>query len=385
MGKTHKNFRLLPRVSDTVTGGRQHVPPPGSSPGTLLVPEGSSPTVSTWYHFDEEHRAEGELALDIDLQSFVEERRKEFEGVFWIDVRGLEQVEWLKTIAGTFSLHPLAVEDIVHLPQRPMTAFYPDYVQFIARMVTPNEETGGYVFEQISLFWGDNFVLTFQETHDDVFDPVRRRLKLKGLVRKRGADYLAYALIDTIMDHHFLPLEQLGEKVEDLENEVFFHSKADHAKEIYAVRREFLMLRRSVWPQREALAAILRNDGDRISEQTIYHFRDCYDHSVQLLDSIELYREMAAGLLDIYLSSLSHRMNDVMKLLTVISTVFIPLSFLAGVYGMNFDHFPEIHYKYGYHLFWLVCFLVSAGLMFVFYRMGWLTRDTSWHPDDHES
>jgi magnesium transporter len=251
-------------------------------------------------------------------------------------------------------------------------------------MVVLKEEGEGFWLEQVSLVLGQYYLLTVQEEPTrDTFEPVRDRIRNnRGTIRQRGVDYLAYALWDTIIDGYFLALEAYGERLEALENEVAIRPTKQTLTKIYQIRRELLALRRAIWPQRDAINTIIRDECSLVSKDVRIYLRDCYDHAVQIIDVIETYRELASGLMDVYLSAVGNRMNEVMKLLTVISTIFIPLTFLAGIYGMNFNtdispfNMPELNWYWGYPLFWVVTIAIAFGLSFFFWRRGWFS-DTS--------
>lgn len=294
--------------------------------------------------------------------------------VLWLNVDGLGDAETIAEIGRLFDLHPLALEDVLNVHQRPKDESYGTYHFVVAQMVMAND---GLESEQISLFFGTHFVLTFQQRAGDCFDPVRERIrKSQGRVRGNGADYLAYALLDAIVDAYFPVLEELGERMEALEDRVVAEPERRVIGEIHAAKRDLLTLRRAVWPLRDALNSLLR-DTSLLSEETRLYLRDGYDHAVRILDVVETDREIASGLLDVYLSSVSNRMNEVMKVLTIIATVFIPLSFIAGVYGMNFNpdvspwNMPELNWRYGYPFAVGAMAAVGIGLLVYCWRKGW--------------
>ncbi|MCU0533848.1 MAG: magnesium/cobalt transporter CorA [Hydrococcus sp. Prado102] len=306
------------------------------------------------------------------------------ESVSWVDVSGLGSQEVLQQLGKIFQLHPLVLEDIINVPQRPKVEDYEDRLLIITQMVVLKEEGEGFWLEQVSLVLGQYYLLTVQEEPTrDTFEPVRDRIRNnRGTIRQRGVDYLAYALWDTIIDGYFLALEAYGERLEALENEVAIRPTKQTLTKIYQIRRELLALRRAIWPQRDAINTIIRDECSLVSKDVRIYLRDCYDHAVQIIDVIETYRELASGLMDVYLSAVGNRMNEVMKLLTVISTIFIPLTFLAGIYGMNFNtdispfNMPELNWYWGYPLFWVVTIAIAFGLSFFFWRRGWFS-DTS--------
>ena len=314
--------------------------------------------------------------------------------VRWLNVDGLGDIETVRRIGVAFGLHPLALEDIVNVHQRPKVEAYDGHLFIITRMpvnaqilndqpgatATGNAPPAGRLeTEQVALCLGPDFVVTFQERPGDAFEPVRQRLRhARGQLRARGADYLAYTLIDAAIDAFFPLLEFYGERVEELESEVVERPEAGQIARIHDLKRDLLTARRAVWPQRELLNALVRDESAFVSAQTRIYLRDCYDHTIQLIDMIETDREIASGLIDIHLSSVSNRMNEVMKVLTIIASVFIPLTFIAGIYGMNFDrdaspwNMPELGWRYGYPTTMLAMILVAAGLIAWFWRKGWI-------------
>jgi magnesium transporter len=328
--------------------------------------------------YDEERVVERRVA-SLDEALAVRDR---FEGtaVLWLDVVGLHDVALLQEIGARFGLHPLALEDVLNTGQRPKAEDYEDHHFVVMRLFHVLEEASGVLEgEQISIFLGERFVLTFQEIHGDVFEPVRDRIRHgKGRIRSMGGDYLTYALLDSLVDHFFPVLEHLGDRIEDLEDEAMFEPGRSTVESIHELKKELLALRRAAWPQRDVLAVLERFESEWISRETRIFLRDCYDHAVQIMDMIETYRDLVSGLLDIYLSSVSNRRNEVMKVLTVMASIFIPVTFLAGVYGMNFDpdsapwSMPELGWAWGYPVFWVVSAATAGGLLWFFKRKGWL-------------
>lgn len=295
--------------------------------------------------------------------------------VVWVDVTGLADPKLIGDIGATFGLHPLALEDVANTHQRPKVEAYENNVFIVARMLQP---TGPVDTEQVSMFLGDGFLVTFQERSGDCFDAVRERLKKgSGKIRTRGADYLCYALIDAIVDFYFPALERSGDTLEVLEDHVIRKPTREHVRELHEIKRELLMLRRAIWPHREMISALVRDHTPMIEDSTRIYLRDCYDHTIQLMDIVETYREIASGLVDVYMSSVSVKLNEAMKVLTIIATIFIPLSFIASLYGMNFDtsspwNMPELHWRYGYPAVLAVMFICAALLLWYFWRKGWM-------------
>jgi len=293
--------------------------------------------------------------------------------VTWVNVNGLHDVEIIEKLGKSFDLHPLVLEDIVHTGQRAKVDDYENYEFIVLRMLSYNEEMGQIGDEQVSFILGPTWLLSFQEHEGDVFDYVRRRLRSrKGRIRKAGADYLAYALLDAVVDHYFVVLEKLGDRVESVGEEVAENPRPDDLEEIRHLKRELLFLRKSVWPLREVLNSLQRGESPLFEEHTLVYLRDVYDHAVQVIDTVENFRDMTGGILDVYHSSLSNRMNEVMKVLTIIATIFIPLSFVAGLYGMNFLHMPELKWRYGYPVALGLMAAVAGGMLFYFRRKKWL-------------
>ncbi|MFH1692124.1 MAG: magnesium/cobalt transporter CorA [Candidatus Omnitrophota bacterium] len=292
--------------------------------------------------------------------------------VTWINLDGLNNLASLEKLGEKFGIHPLVLEDILTTDQRPKMEDYDSYIYFVLKMLDYNNATGEVDVEQVSFVLGKNFVISFQEREGDVFNAVRDRIRnAKGRVRKEGADYLAYALIDAIVDNYFLILEKLGEKIEDLEEDLIKDTTQAALRAIHGLKREMIYLRKSVWPLREAIGNLQRSGSSLIKKSSGIYLRDVYDHTIQIIDTIETMRDMVSGMLDIYLSNMSNRMNEVMKVLTVIATIFIPLTFITGVYGMNFKHMPELDSQYGYFMVWGLMMGV-AGLMFYYFkRKNW--------------
>ena len=279
-----------------------------------------------------------------------------------------------KQLGERFGLHPLVVEDILNTDQRPKLEDYGEYLFVVLKSLYHSKiESDEPEIEQISLVLGPNYVLSFQERAGDEFEPVRERIRSdKGRVRKMGADYLAYSLIDLIVDTYFIVLEKLGERMEILEEELVLNPTTETLQAIHQLKREMVFLRKSTWPLREVIGALERGESPLIQDSTSIYLRDVYDHTIQVIDAVETYRDILSGMLDIYLSSISNRMNEVMKVLTIIATVFIPLTFIAGVYGMNFQHMPELAWPWAYPLVWAVMITIAAVMVVYFQRKRWL-------------
>ncbi|MBN2211583.1 MAG: magnesium/cobalt transporter CorA [Sedimentisphaerales bacterium] len=293
-------------------------------------------------------------------------------GVAWLNIDGLHDVGVIETIGQRFDLHPLVLEDILHTDQRAKVELDDRYIYAVLQMLRPEND---YIqSEQISLILTDRWVLTFQEAPGDVFDPIRDRIRQnKGRIRKLGPDYLFYTLLDALVDSYFLTLEKIGDRIEALQEEVARNPDPDFLNLIHHLKRETLFIRRAIWPVRELVNNLLReDDSPLITPATRTFLKDVYDHIVQIVDIVETYREMTAGLLDIYLTGISNRMNAVMKVLTIIATIFIPLTFIAGVYGMNFQHMPELSWRWGYPAVWIVMGVAAIIMLILFKRKRWL-------------
>jgi magnesium transporter len=294
------------------------------------------------------------------------------ESVVWINVSGVHQMEVLETLGKQFVLHPLLLEDVANTDQRPKLDDYETYFFLVMKMLSLTDAKEIAV-EQVSLVLGRNYVISFQENGTDVFQPVRDRLRGgKGRLRQSGADYLLYALVDAIVDQYFAVLEAMGEKIEALQHTVVEDPKPETLNDIHALKSQLLFLRRAVWPLRDVMNNLSRSDCPFLQHATKLFFRDVYDHVVQIVDTIETLREMVSASLDIYLSSVSYRLNAVMRVLTVITTIFMPLSFIASIYGMNFEHMPELRSRWGYPLVLAVMIAVGVGMLLLFRKKRWL-------------
>ena len=293
--------------------------------------------------------------------------------VTWFDVRGVHDLGLIEKIGKKFSIHPLALEDIVDTQQRPKFEEYKDGLFITLRDLKFDVEHLELKTEQVSIYIGKNFLLSFQEDDDDLFVYVRKRLEVSsGRIRQRQSDYLAYALVDSIVDNYFIVLDRVEEAMENIEESILLDSNISIKARIHQLKLQTLLLRKSVAPLREAINQFSRSENPLMSEDTPVFIRDLHDHIIQVMDMIETYRDMVTGLNDLYLSELSFKMNNVMKVLTVITTIFVPLSFLAGLYGMNFDHMPELHWRNGYFYLLAVMGCVAAGLLLLFHKKKWL-------------
>lgn len=342
----------------------------GLPPGTLV-------------HIGERKIAEAKITvMDYGEKEFTEGEVKGVEECFlfrdrptvtWINIEGVHDAKAVEKLGECYGFHPLVLEDILNTDQRPKIEDYGDYLYIVLKMLH-NGGSEEIVPEQISIILGRNFVVSFQEgIEGDAFNQVRERIRTgKGRIRNQGADYLAYSLIDAIVDHYFVVLEQTGERLEDLEEELVTDPDSGTLHEIHALKREMIFLRKAVWPLREVVNVLERGESTLVRDATKIYLRDVYDHTIQVIDAIETSRDMLAGMLDIYLSSMSNRMNEVMKFLTIIGTIFIPLTFIAGIYGMNFEFMPELKWRWGYFLVMAGMAGIGIGLLLYFRRKKWL-------------
>ena len=345
--------------------------PVGAAPGTLIShPDAPPPELRVTGY--------GPDGLD-ELTPATVEELADLRGrwpVLWIDVVGVGHAESVEAIGSLFGLHRLALEDVINVHQRPKVEEYPDHLFAVTRSATLEDRVDT---EQLSLFVGSDWVISFQERSGDAWDPVRERLRAgRGRIRVAGAGYLFYALMDAVVDGYYPLLEEFGSRLELLEEAVIDDPQEELVGVIHAARRDALALRQSMWPMREAMGQLYREEFSVIDDETRVYLRDAYDHTIQVIDLLENYREMASALLEVYLSSVSHRMNEVMKVLTIIATIFIPLTFIAGIYGMNFDpeasplNMPELGWYYGYPAVWAVMIVVTLALVWYFKRRSWL-------------
>lgn len=348
--------------------------PPGALPGTLRIPPDALPTELFLIDYgpDAVHAATIDHPEECSALGLS-------DSVTWLDARGLGTEQTLIDMGQTFDLHPLLLEDIVNVPHRPKIDFYDDKILVIMQMVRPKPTGTGVSSEQVSFVLGKGFLITFQEEPEwDSFGPVRDRIRRgTGIIRRQNVDYLTYALLDTIVDSFFPVLEVIGETLEDLEEEVVANPTSATIEKIHRMRRGLMKLRRYIWPQRSVINSLIRDSDELISQEVRVYLQDVYDHIVQVVDIIENYREIASSLMDVYLSSINNRMNEVMKLLTVISSIFIPLTFIAGVYGMNFDteaspfNMPELGWYWGYVACLGVMGAIAVLQIYFFWKRGW--------------
>lgn len=318
-------------------------------------------------HFTEQQLEEVEPGTIEDTFPYAEA-----DPTTWINIDGLNEAPAIEKIGLHIGLHALIIEDILHTHQRPKFEDLGDSIYMVLRMLSLNPATHEVTSEQISFVLHQSALISFQEIPGDVFEPVRERIrKQQGRVRKKGPDYLMYALVDAVVDHYFKVLEQFGERIEVIETALMEDPYPEMLHEIYAMKRELLYVRKAVWPLREAIGALERGENELIQDSTQKYLRDLYDHTIQVIDTIESFRDMLSGVQDLYLSSLGNKTNQVMKVLTIIATIFIPITFIAGIYGMNFEVIPELKWKYGYAAVWVVMILMTVGMLAYFRRKRW--------------
>ncbi|MBZ0156041.1 MAG: magnesium/cobalt transporter CorA [Alphaproteobacteria bacterium] len=335
-------------------------------------------------HIGEQRRKEVRITLiDYDETGFEE---REITGVSqcipfrdrptvtWINIEGLHQEKILAELGGCFGLHPLILEDILNTDQRPKMEDFKEYLYAVLKMLYYDDATGTITIEQISLVLGGNFVLSFQEgIEGDVFNAVREHLRKDiGRIRKMGTDYLFYSLMDAIVDNYFLILEKTGDRIEFIEEELVSTPTPGTLQAIHRLKREMIFLRKSVWPLREVISSLERGESSLIRSSTGIYLRDVYDHTIQVIDTVETFRDVVSGMIDIYLSSISNRLNEVMKILTIITTLFMPLSLISGIYGMNFKYMPELDSSWGYPAVLLSMLVIALFMLFFFKRKKWL-------------
>jgi len=340
----------------------------GLPPGTLVytgekVDEKVSITI---IDYDEQHYQEKEVASFDECLLL-----KDKPGVTWIKVNGIHAVGNLEKLGECFNLHPLVLEDILNTDQRPKIEDFENYLYIVLRIIKYSQEE--LSSEQVSLILGSNFLISLQESDGAIFDPIQDRLRTsKGRIRKSGADYLAYTLMDLIVDNYFVVLEQFGEALEYLEEEVVKRPTPETLQDIHRFKYDMIMLRKSVWPLREVVGRLERKESDLLQDATGIYFKDVYDHTIVAIDNIETYRDILSGMMDIYLSGISNRLNQIMKVLTVIATLFMPLTFMAGVWGMNFKHMPELGWVWGYPMALGLMVVVALCMIHYFHRKKWL-------------
>ncbi|MDD4150736.1 MAG: magnesium/cobalt transporter CorA [Bacteroidales bacterium] len=293
--------------------------------------------------------------------------------VYWINLNGVHEPEIIKNIGEKFNIHKLVLEDILNTHQRPKVDFYNEHAYAVIKMLIYDKDTKSVDSEQVSIVMGQNYLISFQEKSGDVFEPIRNRIRNSaGKIRTLGTDYLLYAILDIIVDNYFLLLENLGEEVEKYEADLIANADKEVLNRIYYLKRENLLLRNAVWPVRELVSRFEKTDSDLIKKKNIIYFRDLYDHTIQVIDNVEIYRDLLSGLIELYYTGTSNRTNEVMKVLTIISTIFIPLTFIAGIYGMNFKYMPELEWHYAYFWIWGLMIVLFVLMIWFFKRKKWL-------------
>ena len=342
----------------------------GTTPGSVIYTgkKQSEKLFIESFNYTSENVEEKELFDVVDTFDY-----KSSNSVTWININGLNHTNDIERIGEHYNLHPLVLEDIVNIGQRPKIDEYDNYLFVVLKMLYYNKDEN-IVSEQVSFILDDNYVLTFQEAEGDVFDSIRNRIRTsRGRIRTLGSDYLLYALIDAVVDHYYIVIETLGNKIEDLEDNLFSgFSHKEISQQIQDLKREVLRIRRAIFPLREIINRIEKTENKLIKKKTLQYYRDVYDHIIQISENIDIYREMIWGLMDMYMTTISNKMNEVMKVLTIIATIFIPLTFIAGIYGMNFENIPELHFKYGYFILWGIMIVLFLGMIYYFKKKKWL-------------
>ena len=342
----------------------------GKPPGSIIYTgeKSSKNLLVEVFDYNIEKCIEKEVATVEEAFSF-----KTSDSITWININGLNHVEYIEKLGNHFHLHPLVLEDIVSISQRPKIDEHEDYIFVVVKMLYLGQDET-IISEQVSFVLGKGYVLSFQEAEGDVFDAVRERIRQgKGRTRGMQADYLLYILMDAIVDHYFTIIETLGYKIENFEDAIFSgHVNKTINRDIQELKREILKVRRAIFPLRDVISRIEKHESTLILKKTKTYYRDIYDHLIQVSENIDIYREMIWSLMDMYMTSISNKMNEVMKVLTIMASIFIPLTFIAGIYGMNFDYIPELHYKYSYFILWGVMIAIFVGMLIYFKRKKWL-------------
>lgn len=342
----------------------------GLPPGSLLYTgkQPSGPSTIHIFDYNGESLEEKEIEQPEDIFPY-----KDKDTTTWINIDGVHNVEVVEKICKHYNIHPLTIEDILNIEQRPKIEEGEDFIYVVLKMMDYDDKNDYVRTEQVSLLLGHKFVMSFQEDKGDIFEGVRTRIRSgKGKIRQNGADYLLYALIDTIVDNYFVALEKVGDQMEEIEVTLLMNASDKTLNDLYGLKREMLTLRRFIWPLREVIYKLERDDLKLVHRNTRVYIRDVYDHTIQVIDTVEIYRDLLSGLVDLYQSIVSNRMNQIMKVLTIISTIFIPLSFIAGVYGMNFKYMPELDEPAAYPIFWIAILALISTMLFFFKKKRWL-------------
>jgi magnesium transporter len=341
----------------------------GLSPGSLV-------------HIGSKYAEESKINIVRYSETFFEEKEissikdfqieKDKKGITWLNIDGLQDIKLFEDIGKLFGLHPLILEDILNTDQRPKMEDYGDYLYIVLKNFY-GQKNENLLSDQVSIVLGKDFVLSFQERESDLEESIREKIsKNKGRIRKEGADYLAHAIIDNVVDNYFAVLENMEEKIEDLEDDLVKDPSRSTLQTIHLLKRELIQLRKSLWPLREAVSSLQRSESPLINKSTVAYFKDIYDHTIAIIDTVETFRDMLSGMLDIYLSTISNRLNEVMKVLTIIATIFMPLTFIAGVYGMNFKYMPELEWRFGYFGILGIMLIVALLMVRYFKKKKWM-------------
>jgi magnesium transporter len=342
----------------------------GMPPGTLMhIGERKAENVRlSIFNYDEKGFEEKEFKTVEECFSY-----KDKPSITWLNIDGLHDVEIIGKIGNEFNLHPLIMEDILHTNQRPKMDDFDNYLFIVLRMLYYDHIENEIISEQLSLILWNNMVISFQESTGNIFEPVKERIrKDKGRIRKMGPDFLLYALIDAVVDNYLIVLENINERVEELEEELISRPEPRTLESIHNFKRELIFLKKSLWPLRDLIGILARGETELIQEKTTVFFKDVYDHTIHMIDTVETYRDLVSGMMEVFLTSVSNRMNEVMKMLTIIATIFIPLTFIAGVYGMNFSNMPELTWHYGYYMILFVMLIVALNMLIWFKRKSFL-------------
>lgn len=320
-----------------------------------------------------QYNQESVQEVSFDFRQDIAGFSTKFDGITWLNIDGLHDVQFIEQLCEQIGVHRLSLEDILSIGQRPKVDEHNEYLYLVLKMFMYHQSTTNIEHEQISFILKGKLLISFQERKGDVFDHVRKRIfEGKGRIRQRKADYLLYALVDSIVDYYFVILENLGETLEDVEIELLENPSEKSLSRVHAIRKELLHLRRSVYPLRELVSKLEKLPADIIEAENIMYIRDLYDHTIQIIESVEVFRDMTSGMIDLYMNSLSNRMNNVMKVLTIIATIFIPLTFIAGIYGMNFEYMPELGWKYGYFGIMTIMLVLALGMLAYFKKKKWM-------------
>ena len=370
------------RRTSRLRGKRIKRSPPGTAPGVINIPEDALKMQVKCINYDQDSIEEKELYTLDEIKAQLQNNPNK---VNWFDIKGFGNRIFLEQLADFFGIHRLQLEDVVNVYQRPKVEEFRGHLFFISRVLRENDNV--FQNDQLSIFLGNNYVITFQDKYDDILDPIRKRLRLgKGYLRRSGPDYLVYSLMDVVIDNYYPILEKLGDSLDDLQDELISNPTREALNRLLQKKKDLVLLRRTIWTERDKMNDIIRSAFSEINISTKVFFRDTYDHCIQLLDLVESYKEVTASLMDVYQSSVSNRLNQVMKVLTIISTIFIPLTFIVGVYGMNFSHndpetgeilllnMPELYSPYGYLAVCFFMLVIVIFQVFYFYKKGWLNK-----------